>query len=1072
MKKLLLSASLIALSGSVLAQVQAPSYSSIWTFGDSLSDTGRTYYSSDKAFSAHPVGPNYYAGRFSNGPVWVENLHTLNPQRLNYVQSHNLAYGGAVLGDLYALKLRPFVNNLQEQVSFFNTILQRQEICDGWALSCNAETDWLEILRHPLRYSRAKASSPDASLTSAAMITRSDVGLKPLVTFVIGGNNFRQELEDSGASRPDPSIAQRDLLAKVPVELRRLNDSLAGRSDIAQNGVTYYVATVPNIAQTPKLAAFTPSIRDSFGTTITQTNRQLKQIYYDAGREFAAKNPNTRVVVVDFDALLAEAINAPGAFGFTESRLNCVNSTSGDYVNGCSSSNANQYLFWDEFHPTAAGHEMISRYARNTDLLELGATATFIEPYVANIELEPRTFAGSIDGIGSLIKQGEQTLTLAGNNTYQGGTRIDHGTLRINADANLGDRAGRLTLQGGILQTAQTTTIQRDITVDASQSGSKLGGSAFGGTFQVDADTVLTLADNTLSGKGDILKTGLGGLDIRSTVSDARKLTQVDQGMLSINSRNPYQSDKIVVEQGAFLNGSGTLIGETIIRGQARPGNSIGVLNVIGDLTLADGSAYEFEAATHNADFLHVTGNVVMDGDIVVSIDTHEKVSDQRYPLLGYTGTITGLDYDTLQVSPFLSAALIEGHQQVDIAFSRDFSLPAQTEDQRAFAAHLSAAFSKQDQGDLNLVFDALDSVPTNAEASRALDVLSGRSLGNALTAAALQQGQFTRLLEDHVAARRQGREVAAQPAAANAVRADGSGLSTALGSVASSVPQGQGPSDVASGPAVWARVIGGPARVRGASALRMNSTGVLVGIDQVYGQSLVGASLGYGHFSADGSLDDHTRADLYQLSLYGSVHQDRFFVDGTVGYGYADYRTRRALAFGEMSRTASGKPHGGNLSLSLKSGLRVDTAGLSIEPSLGFDWYRLNRSAFTETGAGSAGLHVESSTLNLVLPSVGVRVSAEREASGMRFSPELSARYYYNAGDRAAKTQASLIGVPAGTPGFTVTATEPGRSMGVLAAGLSVQRNERLTFFARYELTLQNQANANAFSAGLQYRW
>lgn len=1072
MKKILLSATLIALSGPALAQVLAPNYSSIWTFGDSLSDTGRTYHSSSKAFSPHPVGTNYHKGRFSNGPVWAENLYTLNPQPLEFNQTHNLAYGGAVLGSLYSWKLRPFVNNLQDQVTFFRITLDRKEICDGWALSCNAETDWLDIIREPVRYARAKASSEDASLTSTARITSSEVGAKPLVTFAIGGNNFRQELEDSGASVPDPSIPQRKLLAEVPVELRRLNDGLAGRSDVAQHGVTYYVATVPNIAQTPKLAAHTQAIRDSFGTAITQTNRQLKQVYYDVGREFAAKNPNTRMVVVDFDALLAEAIRAPGSFGFTESRLNCVNSTSGDYVNGCSDSNVNQYLFFDEFHPTAAGHEMIARYAHNTDLLELGAATTFIEPYVANIELEPRTFAGTIDGSGSLIKQGEQTLTLAGNNSYRGGTRIDHGTLRISTDANLGARDGHLTLQGGTLQTTQTTTLTRDLTIDPSQSNGKLGGSPFGGTFSVDANTLLTLADNTLSGKGDILKTGQGGLDIRSTVSEARTLTQVDQGMLSINSANPYQSEKIVVEQGAFLNGSGTIIGETVIRGQARPGNSIGVLNVVGDLTLTDGSAYEFEAATHSADFLHVTGNVVMNGDIIVSIDTDEKVSDQRYPLLGYTGTITGLDYETLQVSPFLNAALIEGRQQVDIAFSRDFSRPAQTDDQRAFAAHLTAAFSKQDQGDLNLVFDGLDSVQTASEAARALDVLSGRSLGNALTAAALQQGQFTRLLEDHVSARRQGRAVAAQPTAANAVRSDASGLSTALGNVASSMQPGQGQGTAGSGPAVWARVIGGPTRVRGTSALRMNSTGVMVGVDQVYGQGLVGASLGYGHFSADGSLGDHTRADLYQLALYGSLHKDQFFVDGTVGYGYVDYRTRRALAFGELARTAQGKPHGGNLSLSLKSGLRFDASGIAIEPSLGFDWYRLNRSAFTETGAGSAGLHVASSTLSLVMPSVGVRVSAEREASGMRFSPELSARYYYNAGDRAAKTQASLIGVPAGTPGFTVTATEPGRSMGVLAAGLSVQRNERLTFFTRYELTLQKQATANAFSAGLQYRW
>lgn len=40
-------------------------------FGDSLSDTGKMY---DKMRGYLPSSPPYHQGRFSNGPVWLEQL--------------------------------------------------------------------------------------------------------------------------------------------------------------------------------------------------------------------------------------------------------------------------------------------------------------------------------------------------------------------------------------------------------------------------------------------------------------------------------------------------------------------------------------------------------------------------------------------------------------------------------------------------------------------------------------------------------------------------------------------------------------------------------------------------------------------------------------------------------------------------------------------------------------------------------------------------------------------------------------------------------------------------------------
>lgn len=1057
MRKTLPMLTLVLMSSTAFAQP----YSTIWSVGDSLSDTGRTYgrtsamstvtdgiigtiIGGDGFDLRQPKGDLYWQGRFSNGGVWIEHLYKMNG--LTYNADRNLAWGGAVTGSARDAAIAAVIKHLEEQVGeefrpkidgntrgFLGTI-------GGWFSSPRLDAD--------------------------------QFGSKPLVTLWIGGNNFRQEVEDKNWhegwfwSSQNFNVPKSAVLSGVATNLRNINDSFRSRSDVGQDGVTYYVPTVPDVSTTPKFAGAPDTVRTPLAAAIHETNRSLKASLYTLEDEFRLSQPKTRIVVIDAAALLNEVQTNPQAFGFKIGDKNCVNADTGGYANGCSASNVGDYLFWDQFHPTTKAHEMIAKYALDTDKAESGQSITLTFPYVANIEVRNRDFNGGIAGTGSLIKQGEATLQLRGNNTYTGGTRLDHGTVRVSSDSNLGARSGQLLMRGGTLNSSASFTMTRDVRVETSVSAEAMGGSTFGGTFNADAGTTLTLQDNTLHGTGDIAKTGQGTVDLRSTVADARDLTSVAEGLLKINTTNDYRStDVVVAEQGA-LGGSGTIVGKVTNHGRLAPGNSIGTLTIEGDYEQTASGTFVVDVDNHRSDTFHVTGTKVVDGEVHIALEPSAKMSDQRFTFVTAAGGIQGEYDEVTDLSPFLSQTLHHGTHSVDVSFERHFQAPARTSNQRTLADYVGNAFSTQSQGDLDAVYYALDHTVTDAGGRAALDALSGSTLGNLTIADAFQRGQTVRAIEDRLADQRAGRDVGvAGGAAAGAVGSDASGLADTLRAAAQGAGTGTGTT------ATWARVLGGPGHTRGANAFDQRSATILLGADRAIGAGLAGVSLGYGNLKTDS--DDgvgRTQAHAYQFSVYGSANAGRVFVDGTAAYTYVDYDTTRRLTFGGLGRQANGSPSGHDVSLATKVGTRYTLGGWQTEPSLGLDYYRLYRSGFTESGAGAASLTVASQTRHLVMPSIGVRLARTFDVDGHAVSPELRARYYHQLGERGTSVTATMAGI--GGAGFRVDGASLGRSTGVLGASLSVRQSERLQLFASYDATLNSTLTAHTFSAGLTYRW
>ena len=271
----------------------------------------------------------------------------------------------------------------------------------------------------------------------------------------------------------------------------------------------------------------------------------------------------------------------------------------------------------------------------------------------------------------------------------------------------------------------------------------------------------------------------------------------------------------------------------------------------------------------------------------------------------------------------------------------------------------------------------------------------------------------------------------------------------------------------------MWARGVGGFGNVASdgnGPALTFSGGGVVVGADtQVDDQWLVGASLGYVSGSSASSFVGSTvTASNYQAALYSNWQSGPFFVDGQLAYTHADYTTERTLSFGGFSSQAQGKPGGNALTMASRAGLTLRAGPVLLEPSLGLDWYHVSRNAFSESGADVAGLAVAAQSVDVVKPSIGLRLTSsftiDQDLIAM---PEARVRYYHDVGDGRVPVTAALLGLP-GTS-FTTLATYPGRDSVVLGVRLSAQRSRAMRLFVDYNVELANHLTAHTMTGGVR---
>jgi thermolabile hemolysin len=277
---------------SVVSAAYGGPYSKLYVFGDSLSDIGNI---SSATFGSDP-GQYYWNNRFSNGPVWVEDLDTglgLPPLvRSTLSGGTDFAYGGAQTSGTGGLD-GIFIKDVDEQI---NQLLPK---------------------------STTKIDS------------------NALYVMFAGANDLING--QTNVNIPVNNLSQ---------DLTRL---------AAAGAKNFLVANLPPLGYTPRFNGSLTTF-NTYNTLTTQFNTALDVMLGN----LQAGNAALTIHRLDVESLFSQAIANPAAFGLT----NVSNSAAPGLEPGDSSYNTSQivpnpdqYLFWDDLHPTQTVHAELAQFA-------------------------------------------------------------------------------------------------------------------------------------------------------------------------------------------------------------------------------------------------------------------------------------------------------------------------------------------------------------------------------------------------------------------------------------------------------------------------------------------------------------------------------------------------------------------------------------------------------------------------------------------------------------------------------------------------------------------------------------
>ena len=454
---------------------------------------------------------------------------------------------------------------------------------------------------------------------------------------------------------------------------------------------------------------------------------------------------------------------------------------------------------------------------------------------------------------------------------------------------------------------------------------------------------------NDISGHGGLTKQGIGTLVLTGNNTYSGP-TLVNQGLLAVNGSLVSQ---VTVSNSGVLGGSGS-IGALHAKsgGTVAPGNSIGTLNVAGDVNFDAGSTYAVELSNSSSDRIVAGGKATLNGGTVtlalensptlLSQPEAQSLIGRQYTILQAAGGVTGSFAQVLPNYLFVGGNLNYGANgvQLDVARTANtFASVALTDNQRAVAG------AAEQLGAGNGVYESLLLAPSAASAQGAFQQLSGE-IYPALETALVNDNRY---LREAVGERLQQGEMGSSP---QTIDTRGNVWVKALGA--------WGKTDSSSDTAGYTTSIGG----------------LLAGVDGALDEDTrLGLVAGYSDTSLNMGDGTHSRAsvDSYHLGAYAGHEIGAWRLSGGATYSWHRADVKRELQYGEVAGKQKAKVDARSTQLFTEAAYRLNLQPLALEPFANLAYVHLDSDGFSEKG-DAAALKGGNDTRDLVLSTLGVR--------------------------------------------------------------------------------------------------
>lgn len=454
---------------------------------------------------------------------------------------------------------------------------------------------------------------------------------------------------------------------------------------------------------------------------------------------------------------------------------------------------------------------------------------------------------------------------------------------------------------------------------------------------------------NDISGHGGLTKQGIGTLVLTGNNTYSGP-TLVNQGLLAVNGSLASQ---VTVSNSGVLGGSGSIGALTAKSGgTVAPGNSIGTLNVAGDVNFDAGSTYAVELSNTSSDRIVAGGKATLNGGTVtlalessptlLSQPEAQSLIGRQYNILQATGGITGSFAQVLPNYLFVGGNLNYGANGVQLDVARtanSFASVAVTDNQRAVAA------AAEQLGAGNGVYESLLLAPSAASAQGAFQQLSGE-IYPALETALVNDNRY---LREAVGERLQQGEMGTSP---QTIDTRGNVWVKALGA--------WGKTDSSSDTAGYTTSIGG----------------LLAGVDGALDEDTrLGLVAGYSDTSLNMGDGTHSRAsvDSYHFGAYAGHEIGAWRLSGGATYSWHRADVKRELQYGEVAGKQKAKVDARSTQVFTEAAYRLNLQPLALEPFANLAYVHLDSDGFSEKG-DAAALKGGDDTRDLVLSTLGVR--------------------------------------------------------------------------------------------------